>query len=84
MCAGTSATRSRLSNRVCVDTERQLYAHAEDVLEGQLTSRRSGGPAGCFPEEGDPGRGGLQGSGPRAGQLGGPASRGLVLQEYNT
>eukprot|EP00976_Prorocentrum_cordatum_P092404 1188921-Prorocentrum_minimum.AAC.3 len=28
-------------------------------------------------EEGDPGRGGLQGTRPRAGQLGGPASRGL-------
>eukprot|EP00976_Prorocentrum_cordatum_P090857 1188281-Prorocentrum_minimum.AAC.2 len=28
-------------------------------------------------EEGDAGRGGLQGTGPRAGQLGGPASRGL-------
>eukprot|EP00976_Prorocentrum_cordatum_P085135 1185941-Prorocentrum_minimum.AAC.1 len=28
--------------------------------------------------EGDPGRGGLQGTRPRAGQLGGPASRGLV------
>eukprot|EP00976_Prorocentrum_cordatum_P117755 1196357-Prorocentrum_minimum.AAC.1 len=27
--------------------------------------------------EGDPGRGGLQGTRPRAGQLGGPASRGL-------
>eukprot|EP00976_Prorocentrum_cordatum_P070799 1180073-Prorocentrum_minimum.AAC.1 len=29
-------------------------------------------------EEGDPGRGGLQGTRPRAGQLGGPASRGLT------
>eukprot|EP00959_Pyramimonas_sp_CCMP1952_P390410 8180967-Pyramimonas_sp.AAC.1 len=33
-------------------------------------------------EEGDPGRGGLQGTRPRAGQLGGPASRGL--QCYTT
>ena len=30
-------------------------------------------------EEGDPGRGGLQGTRPRAGQLGGPASRGLSV-----
>eukprot|EP00976_Prorocentrum_cordatum_P062404 1176707-Prorocentrum_minimum.AAC.3 len=30
-------------------------------------------------EEGDPGRGGLQGTRPRAGRLGGPASRGLGL-----
>eukprot|EP00959_Pyramimonas_sp_CCMP1952_P343141 7188163-Pyramimonas_sp.AAC.2 len=33
----------------------------------------------CIAEEGDPGRGGLQGTGPRAGQLGGPACRGLTL-----
>eukprot|EP00976_Prorocentrum_cordatum_P068638 1179224-Prorocentrum_minimum.AAC.1 len=30
-------------------------------------------------EVGDPGRGGLQGTRPRAGQLGGPASRGLSV-----
>ena len=31
--------------------------------------------------EGVPGRGGLQGTRPRAGQLGGPASRGLVRKQ---
>eukprot|EP00959_Pyramimonas_sp_CCMP1952_P358034 7496621-Pyramimonas_sp.AAC.1 len=33
--------------------------------------------------EGDPGRGGLQGTRPRAGQLGGPASRGLLRMNAN-
>eukprot|EP00959_Pyramimonas_sp_CCMP1952_P069950 1460358-Pyramimonas_sp.AAC.1 len=37
--------------------------------------RASSSPVG---EEGDPGRGGLQGTRPRAGQLGGPASHGLL------
>eukprot|EP00959_Pyramimonas_sp_CCMP1952_P335493 7024562-Pyramimonas_sp.AAC.1 len=39
---------------------------------GSLTSRLP-----SQTEEGNPGRGGLQGTGPLAGQLGGPASRGL-------
>eukprot|EP00976_Prorocentrum_cordatum_P081689 1184515-Prorocentrum_minimum.AAC.2 len=35
-------------------------------------------------EEGEPGRGGQQGTRPRAGQLGGPASRGLVNSQQST
>ena len=57
--------------------------------EGEIT-RRDGakwvvkfGEEGEFPfkagEEGDPGRGGLQGTRPRAGQLGRPAPRGLSV-----
>eukprot|EP00976_Prorocentrum_cordatum_P078170 1182992-Prorocentrum_minimum.AAC.1 len=40
-------------------------------------ARRRKGTSIELNTEGDPGRGGLQGTRPRAGQLGGPASRGL-------
>eukprot|EP00959_Pyramimonas_sp_CCMP1952_P442635 9266113-Pyramimonas_sp.AAC.1 len=42
-------------------------------------SNRCAKPSTAAQREGDPGRGGLQGTRPRTGQLGGPASRGLLL-----
>eukprot|EP00959_Pyramimonas_sp_CCMP1952_P219632 4592209-Pyramimonas_sp.AAC.1 len=38
----------------------------------------------CTEREGDPGGGGLQGTRPRAGRLGGPASRGLAPIEQQS
>eukprot|EP00959_Pyramimonas_sp_CCMP1952_P109371 2287716-Pyramimonas_sp.AAC.1 len=50
---------------------------AEDIVVG---CARGAGPG--SGEEGDPGRGGLPGTRPHAGQLGGPASRGLGVYVF--
>eukprot|EP00976_Prorocentrum_cordatum_P116206 1196129-Prorocentrum_minimum.AAC.1 len=63
---GRSGDRRR---RITMERQRQGWT----VAEAERRGGRGGGG------EGDPGRGGLQGTRPRAGQLGRPAPRGLSV-----